>query len=140
MREARELHQEKEDTKEANIVRKVKDKVRRQLAKEDKQRINEIAKASKATKQKHKEDAEQEKKRLADKARFVQEFNAQLKAERRLMQERQKVKQVVFTILEEASIEEEYEVEDGVKKVVSRRPQQMRNPPKWHGDSVITIE
>ena len=56
------------------------------------------------------------------------------------MQERQKVKQVVFTILEEASIEEEYEVEDGVEKVVSRRPQRMRNPPKWHGDSVITIE
>ena len=36
--------------------------MRRQLAKEDKQRINEMAKASKATKQKHKEDAEQEKK------------------------------------------------------------------------------
>jgi hypothetical protein len=57
-----------------------------------------------------------------------------------LIQERQKVKQVVFTIPEEASIEEEYEVEDGVEKVVSRRPQRMRNPPKWHGDSVITIE
>ena len=140
MREARELHQEKEDAKEADIVRKAKDKVRRQLAKEDKQRINEMTKASKATKQKHKEDAEQEKKRLIDEARFVQEFNTQLKAERRLMQEKQKVKQVVFTIPEEASIEEECEVEDGVVKPASSRPQRMRNPPKWHGDSVITIE
>jgi predicted secreted protein len=56
------------------------------------------------------------------------------------MQEKQKVKQVVFTIPEEASIEEECEMEDGVVKVASRRPQRMRNPPKWHGDSVITIE
>jgi len=38
------------------------------------------------------------------------------------MLERQKVKQVVFTIPEEASIKEEYEVEDGVKKAASRRP------------------
>ena len=30
-----------------------------------------MAKASKATKQKYKEDAEQEKKRLVDKARFI---------------------------------------------------------------------
>ena len=99
-----------------------------------------MMKASKAAKQKHKEDAEQEKKRIVDEARFIQEFNTQLKAERRLMQEKQKVKQVVFTIPEEASIEEECEMEDGVVKVASRRPQQMRNPPKWHSNSVITIE
>jgi hypothetical protein len=97
--------------------------VQRQLVREDKQRINKMVKASKATKQKYKEDTKQEKKCLIDEACFIQEFNAQLKAERRLMQERQKVKQAVFTILEEASIKEEYEVEDGVEKVVSRRPQ-----------------
>jgi hypothetical protein len=42
--------------------------------------------------------------------------------ERRLMQEKQKVKQDVFTIPEEASIEEECEVEDGVIKLASSRP------------------
>ena len=42
--------------------------MRRQLAKEDKQKIDEIIKANKATKQKHKEDTKQEKKRLVDKA------------------------------------------------------------------------
>ena len=56
------------------------------------------------------------------------------------MLERQKVKQVIFTIPEEASIKEEYEVEDRAEKAASRRPQRMRNPPKWHGDSVIMIE
>ena len=45
------------------------------------------------------------------------------------MQEKQKVKQVVFTIPEEASIKEEYEVEDGVVKAASSWPQRTRNPP-----------
>ena len=43
-------------------------------------------------------------------------------------------------ILEEASIEEECEVEDGVVKAASRRPQRIRKPPKWYSDSVIMIE
>jgi hypothetical protein len=60
--------------------------------------------------------------------------------ERRLMQEKQKVKQDVFTIPEEASIEEECEVEDRVIKPASSRPQRMRNPPKWYSDFVIMIE
>jgi hypothetical protein len=60
--------------------------------------------------------------------------------ERRLIQEKQKVKQDIFTIPKEAFIEEKYEVEDRVIKLASSRPQQMRNPPKWYSDSVITIE
>ena len=39
-----------------------------------------------------------------------------------MIQEKQKVKQVVFTIPKEASIKEEYEVEDRVVKAASRRP------------------
>jgi hypothetical protein len=42
--------------------------------------------------------------------------------ERRLMQEKQKVKQDIFIIPKEVSIEEKYEVEDRVIKLASSRP------------------
>ncbi|KAF2804281.1 uncharacterized protein BDZ99DRAFT_525876 [Mytilinidion resinicola] len=99
-----------------------------------------MTKASKATKKKHQLDAEGEKKRAADEAHYAREFNKQLKEKSKLMQQKQKAKTVVFTIPEEPSAEQECEGEDGVVKATSGRPQRMRNPPKWHDDSVVVIE
>ena len=56
------------------------------------------------------------------------------------MQQMQKAKQVIFNIPEEATIEEEYEVEDGVVKPASSRPQRERRTPSRYNDSIIIIE
>ncbi|XTI93663.1 hypothetical protein V2W45_1433325, partial [Cenococcum geophilum] len=55
------------------------------------------------------------------------------------MQQRQKIKKVVFTIPKEPTIEQVRKVEDGVVKSASGRPQQVRKPPQHLKDSVIVI-
>ncbi|KAF2802311.1 uncharacterized protein BDZ99DRAFT_469068 [Mytilinidion resinicola] len=56
------------------------------------------------------------------------------------MQQRQKVKNVVFAIPKEPTVEQNCSVEDGVVKSASGRPQRLRNPPKRYDNSIITIE
>ncbi|KAF2809139.1 uncharacterized protein BDZ99DRAFT_463945 [Mytilinidion resinicola] len=56
------------------------------------------------------------------------------------MQQRQKVKKVVFTIPEEPTVEQNCGVEDGVAKSASGRPQRLSITPKRYANSIITIE
>ena len=56
------------------------------------------------------------------------------------MQQKQKLKKIIFTIPEEPTIEQVREVEDGVVKSASGRPQRVRKPPQHLKDSVIVIE
>ena len=56
------------------------------------------------------------------------------------MQKRQQIKKVVFTVPNELTAEEIYQVEDGVVKTASGRPQRVRKLPQHLKDSVIIID
>ena len=89
---------------------------------------------------KEKDNTKALKKREREEAREARDIEKQLQAERKLMQQKQKLKKVVFTIPEEPTIEQVREVEDGVVKSASGRPQRVRKPPQHLKDSVIVIE
>ncbi|KAF2802629.1 uncharacterized protein BDZ99DRAFT_503812 [Mytilinidion resinicola] len=140
VRQARELYQEKEDAKARDTALKAEEKVQKQLAKEEKERIAEFNRSAKAAKQREQKDAEDLKKRKAQEAREARDAEKQLKDERKVIQQRQKARQVVFTIPEEPTGQQNHEVEEGVVKSTSGRPQRIRNTPKRYDDSVIMIE
>ena len=134
------LNQEKEDAKACNIASKAEEKVQRQLAKEEKERILVSNHTIRATKKKEKEDAKALKKREREEEKEARYAAKQLQKERKLIQERQKVKKVVFTIPNKPTAKEIYKVEDGVVKTASGRPQRVRKLPQHLKDSVITID
>src|SRR6266567_4186867 len=109
-----------------------------QLAKEEKERILVSNCIMRATKKKEKEDAEALKKREREEQKEARDAAKQLQKERKLMQERQKNKEVIFTIPNKLTAKEIYEVEDGVVKIASGRPQRVRKLPQHLKDSVIT--
>ncbi|KAF2802745.1 uncharacterized protein BDZ99DRAFT_199391 [Mytilinidion resinicola] len=140
VRQARELHQEKEDAKARDTASKAEEKIQKQLAKEEKERIAEFNRSAKAAKQREQKDAEDLKKREAQEAREARDAEKQLKDERKVIHQRQKARQVVFTIPEEPTGQQNHEVEEWVAKSASGRPQRIRNTPKRYDDSVIMIE
>jgi hypothetical protein len=81
------LNQEKEDAKACDIALKAEEKVQRQLAKEEKERIL-VSNRIRATKKKEKEDAEALKKREREEEKEARDVAKQLQKERKLMQER----------------------------------------------------
>ncbi|KAF2802143.1 uncharacterized protein BDZ99DRAFT_336842, partial [Mytilinidion resinicola] len=79
VRQARELHQEKEDAKARDISSKAEDKVQKRLAKEEKERIAELNRTRKATTKKEKDDAAALKKRQLEEIRIAREFEFELR-------------------------------------------------------------
>ncbi|KAF2805357.1 uncharacterized protein BDZ99DRAFT_480734 [Mytilinidion resinicola] len=119
---------------------KAEEKVQKQLAKEEKERIAEFNRSAKAAKQREQKDAEDLKKRKAQEAREARDAEKQLKDKRKVIHQRQKARQVVFTIPKEPTGQQNHEVEEWVAKSASGRPQRIRNTPKRYDDSVIMIE
>lgn len=114
--------------------------MQRQLAKEEKERILVSNCTIRATKKKEKKNAKGLKKHKKEEEKEACNIAKQLQKKRKLMQERQKVKKVVFTIPNKLTTKEIYKVEDGVVKIASSRPQRVRKLPQHLKDSVITID
>ncbi|KAF2498951.1 hypothetical protein BU16DRAFT_536921 [Lophium mytilinum] len=136
--------------KESNLQRKVRkitinvdqaeEKVQKQLAKEEKERIAEFKRSTKNNRQRERKDAEALKKRREQEDQEARDAEKQLKDERKAMQQKLRTQQVVFTIPEEPTGVQNREVEEGVVKSASGRPQRTRNTPKRFHNSVIVIE